>query len=153
MKRVLFVCLGNICRSPAAEGIFQKLIDENHLQKKIECDSAGTSGYHQGEPADARMIMHSKRRGYDLTSISRAFVPEDFNKFDLVVAMDDKNFFDLKEMLPSEDLEAKLVRIVDYCEVHEVPGVPDPYSGGADGFEVVLDILEDGCEQLLKKFN
>lgn len=153
MQKVLFVCLGNICRSPAAEGIFKRLITENQLQDKLECDSAGTSSYHSGESADARMINHASRRGYSLTSISRPFFPDtDFDKFDLIVAMDNKNYSDLLSVADNEEQESKVVKMVDYCKIHKISGVPDPYSGGPDGFEHVIDILEDACNELIKNY-
>lgn len=152
MISVLFVCLGNICRSPAAEGVFQKMIDENNLADQLRCDSAGTSAYHQGEPADGRMQMHARERGYRLTSLSRPFIaPDDFEMFDYVITMDDSNYQNVCNLDPSGQFRNKVVRMTDLCKIHDIAEVPDPYTGGAEGFELVMDIVEDGCTELLKK--
>jgi protein-tyrosine phosphatase len=151
-KKVLFVCLGNICRSPAAEGVFNYLVKEHGLQYAFEIDSAGTAGYHSGEPADERMQKHALKRGYNLTSISRKFNPAaDFDKFDLVVAMDDENVSKLKRMARSPEDLIKISKMTDYRKVWNYNEIPDPYYGGDDGFELVLDLLEDACEGLLEK--
>lgn len=148
--KVVFVCLGNICRSPAAEGVFKHLVAKESLQSKIEIDSAGTSGYHQGEPADARMRDHAKKRGYSLDSKSRQFVKEDFDKFDYIIVMDNKNLRDVLA-LASNDQASKVTTFVQYCENFDIDHVPDPYFGGPAGFENVLDIVEDGCAGLLQQ--
>ncbi|OFZ27817.1 MAG: phosphotyrosine protein phosphatase [Bdellovibrionales bacterium RIFOXYB1_FULL_37_110] len=154
MKKVIFVCMGNICRSPAAEGVMQKMILDQQLAEKIYVDSAGTIGYHAGEKADARMIKHAKKRGYDLLSISRQFDPScDFTEFDFIIAMDNKNLADLKAMDESGQYAHKIYKMTDFCEKMKVDIVPDPYYGGDQGFETVLDIVEDGCQGLLKKIN
>lgn len=148
--RVLFVCLGNICRSPAAEGVFKALVQKASLDSEIQIDSAGTSGYHNGESADERMRDHAARRGYKLDTPSRQFKKEDFDKFDQILVMDEKNLRDVLAL--ADESNAKKVRIfTDYCEKYEVSYVPDPYFGGPKGFERVLDIVEDGCANLLKK--
>lgn len=147
MIRVLFVCLGNICRSPTAEAVMQAKIADAGLEDQISCDSAGTIGYHAGEAADSRMREHGSRRGYQLLSRSRKVTPEDFEDFDLIFAMDDDNQRDLLALAgPHGD---KVRRIVDCCTRHRADAVPDPYYGGAAGFEQVLDLLEDACENLL----
>lgn len=152
MVRVLFVCLGNICRSPAAEGVFQHMLEKNHLTDKIECDSAGTSAYHKGEPADGRMRAHAKERGYDLTSRSRPFIaPDDFENFDWIVTMDESNYLNVIKLTANQTYRNKVVRMTDFCTIHDIEEVPDPYAGGSDGFELVMDIVEDGCHGLLKK--
>jgi len=148
MKKVLFVCLGNICRSPAAEAVFQSFVDQAGLGDSIACDSAGTSGYHDGEKADPRMIDHGSRRGYDLTSISRKVRSQDFHDFDYVIAMDQSNLSNLKKVRPS-DGKADLHLMCEFAENRTEKEVPDPYFGGADGFEHVFDILEDACHGLL----
>lgn len=151
MKKILFVCLGNICRSPSAEAVMETLVDEAGLGDKIFCDSAGTYGYHAGEPADSRMRQHAAKRGYDLTSISRALVRADFDKFDYIIGMDSKNMSDISKLDFNNQCGDKLYRMTDFCTEIETDAVPDPYYGGADGFEDVLDILEDACEGLLEK--
>ncbi|XP_048549769.1 putative low molecular weight protein-tyrosine-phosphatase slr0328 isoform X1 [Triticum urartu] len=154
---VLFVCLGNICRSPAAEAVFRNLVSKRGLESKFQIDSAGTIGYHEGNKADSRMISTSKKRGIEVTSISRPIKPSDFRNFDLILAMDRQNYEDIlssfdrwqhKETLP--DSGPKKVKLMcSYCKRHTESEVPDPYYGGAKGFEKVLDLLEDACESLL----
>lgn len=148
MVKVLFVCLGNICRSPAAEGIFIHLVKNQGLSDKFEIDSAGTSGWHQGEPADARMRDHARARGFELPSLSRQLVLEDFKHFDYLLAMDESNYRDMMDMAP-EGTEQKVRKMTDFCKIHNVNKVPDPYYGGSDGFELVMDILEDSCSEFL----
>lgn len=149
MIQVLFVCLGNICRSPAAEGVMTKLIEKNGLSDLIQCDSAGTSGFHRGEPADSRMRKAASERDYHLTSRSRQFNFKDFEEFDYIVAMDDDNYSDIYFHDSENKFQNKIYRFRDFCLDHEIPGVPDPYYGGEEGFQHVLDILEDGCQGLL----
>lgn len=146
MKRVLFVCMGNICRSPAAEGVFLQRVREAGVSHRIEVDSAGTSSYHQGERADKRMREAAAKRGYNLDSRSRGVLQQDFEHFDLIVAMDRDNYRDLGRFGGS----AKLVLFSEYLDDSWPPEVPDPYYGGEAGFEIVLDMLEAGCEPLLK---
>ena len=151
-KRLLFVCLGNICRSPAAEGIMNGLVKQAGLDTLIECDSAGTSGYHDGEPADSRMIHHAKERGYELLSESRQFrEDEDFEKFDYILTMDQSNHRNVLRLDPEGRYQHKVHPMVKFCRVHKVEAVPDPYYQGEDGFRLVLDILEDSCSELLKR--
>ena len=149
-KRVLFVCLGNICRSPSAEAVFNSLIAEQGLGDELECDSAGTAAYHEGEPADGRMQNHAIRRGYRLTSISRPVDPlSDFDRFDYIVGMDDNNVWDLKKMARNLNDLKKIHKMTDFAKSKTYQSVPDPYYGGDEGFELVLDILEDACQGLL----
>jgi Protein-tyrosine-phosphatase len=152
MKQVLFVCLGNICRSPSAEAVFNAFIQKNNLGKEIVCDSAGTAAYHEGEPADYRMKQFALKRGYELTSISRPFNPRvDFDRFDYIVGMDRMNVRDLKSMARNENDKKKVSLMTEYCVNSKYDSVPDPYYGGASGFELVLDILEDACNGLLER--
>lgn len=147
--RLLFVCMGNICRSPAAEGVMQKMLHDAGLSAQVQVDSAGTGGWHAGEKADHRMRSAAARRGYDLTSIARQVRAEDLRNFDLVLAMDHTNLQDLR---PFDDGSSHLQRVrlfCEFCENHEETEVPDPYYGGASGFDHVLDLLEDGCRNLL----
>lgn len=126
--KVLFVCLGNICRSPAAEGVMNALIEKEGLSEKVDTDSAGTAGYHNGERADARMRSAAKKRGYNLTSISRKVRPlQDFQKFDYIVAMDDDNYNDLLSMDKEGRFAAKISKVTDYGK-GSASAVPDPYE-------------------------
>lgn len=151
MKRILFVCLGNICRSSSAEEIMRTLVKQAGLQQEIDVDSAGILNYHQGELPDSRMRMHAARRGYELTHRSRPVCTDDFFEFDWIIGMDDRNIQDLKDKAPSLETEKKICRMTDFCRVKQVDYVPDPYYGGAQGFENVLDILEDACSGLLEE--
>lgn len=146
---VLFVCLGNICRSPAAEGIFRSKLKKHHLSHLVTCDSAGTSAFHAGEPADARMIEHARLRGYELTSLSRKLVPQDLETFDILLTMDISNLQNTLALDVNREFGHKVQPMVKYCRIHQIKEVPDPYYRGADGFEHVLDILEDACDELI----
>lgn len=147
--RILFVCLGNICRSPSAEAVMKKLVEDARLTDRIEVDSAGIMGYHEGETADPRMRAHAARRGYRLDSISRPVRASDFYDFDLVIGMDNRNVADLKRMAPDLETSAKIHQMTEYSRTRLSDYIPDPYYGGASGFEWVLDLLEDACEGLL----
>jgi protein-tyrosine phosphatase len=152
MKQVLFVCLGNVCRSPSAEAVFNALIEKYGLQPDLKCDSAGTDAYHSGDQADYRMKQFAQKRGYRLTSISRRVNPtRDFEHFDYIVGMDKQNVRDLKALARNENDRKKISMMTDYCTNKRYDSVPDPYYGGAAGFELVLDILEDACEGLIRK--
>ncbi len=152
VKKILFICLGNICRSPSAEAVMKAKLKAHHLTDKYIVDSAGITNYHEGGPADARMQEHAMRRNYNLTSISRPVVaPKDFDDFDFIIGMDDQNMRDLKELASSKAHVNKLSRMTDYSTLFSMDEVPDPYYGGAAGFELVLDLLEDACEGLIKK--
>ena len=147
--KILFVCLGNICRSPAAQGIMEKMIADRGLQDRFYVDSAGTYGGHNGSLPDERMRIHARRRGYELTHLSRQVTGHDFETFDLIVITDKNNLHGLRCMKDVVD-ERKVVEIARYLRMH--PGhdsVPDPYYDGAEGFELVLDLLEDACHGLL----
>ena len=146
--KVLFVCLGNICRSPAAHGIFEHIVKENGMEDRIEVDSAGTYSGHRGELPDRRMRNAALYRGYALTHRSRPVSSLDFLEFDLVVAMDDNNYEDLMHLAPSVEDSRKIVKMASYFSTHNISYVPDPYYMGAEGFSLVLDLLEDGCRNL-----
>ena len=152
MEKLLFVCLGNICRSPAAEAIMQKLVDENGLEDRVQVDSAGTSGLHQGRMADPRMRKHGERRGFDLSSRSRPFSVDDFDQFDHIFCMDHSNFQNVSSMARNPQDREKIHMMCDYAQNFQDQEVPDPYYGGADGFEYVFDLLEDACEGAYKYF-
>ena len=148
-SKILFVCLGNICRSPSAEAVMHGIVEKRESNHCFEIDSAGVIAAHAGEPADARMKRHALKRGYQLTSISRPVVPAaDFDYFDLIVAMDDQNVRDLMAMAPNEEARGKIVKMTDFSVVKSYDEVPDPYYGGDAGFELVLDLLEDACQGL-----
>lgn len=150
LVNVLFVCLGNICRSPSAEAVMNSQIVKNNLVGKIKCDSAGTIGHHAGEPADARMRMHASKRGINLTSIARKFIAKDFERFDYIIAMDKQNYKDILSLDAENKYWDKVTMMTDYASDESVNSVPDPYYGGPQGFENVLDILEDSCSGLIK---
>ncbi len=148
--KILFVCLGNICRSPAAQGVMQHLIDEKGLSELFYLDSAGTYGGHAGELPDHRMRVHAQRRGYNLTHRSRRVTGNDFEDFDLIVAMDGSNRRNLEDMAATVEESNKIIMMGDYIRHYEhYDHVPDPYYEGAEGFELVLNLLEDACDSLL----
>ncbi len=149
-KKILFVCLGNICRSSSAQTIMQARVDELGLSDSYYIDSAGLISYHQGEPADSRMRAHAARRGYKITHLSRPITYNDFFDFDMIIGMDDSNIDRLRDLVPGADELAKIHRMTDFCVNKVVDHVPDPYYGGASGFENVLDILEDAVEGLIQ---
>ena len=152
MKRILFVCLGNICRSSTAEAVMKHLVREAGREAEFEIDSAGILSYHRGELPDPRMRAHAARRGYQLTHRSRPVCTDDFLHFDLIIGMDDRNLDDLRDRAPSPEACAKIHRMTDYCQRYTwADHVPDPYYGGAEGFEHVLDLLEDACSGLLQQ--
>ena len=148
--KILFVCLGNICRSPSAEAVMKKLVQDAGLDGRIKIDSAGIIGYHAGEKADPRMRSHAARRGYVLDSISRPVRQWDFHDFDLIIGMDDQNITDLKRMAPDLESVAKIHRMTEFSRNKLYDHVPDPYYSGAEGCELVLDLLEDACAGLLE---
>jgi len=151
-KKILFVCMGNICRSPAAEGIAKKILERKGLNGKIEIDSAGTLDYHTGELPDQRMIKHASKRGYVLDSSARQFNPKkDFDYFDYIVTMDDNNYSEITSLDRQNKYKDKVMKMVSFGNKIKVGEVPDPYYSGSHGFELVLDILEDSVEGLINK--
>lgn len=150
--KILFVCLGNICRSPSAEGIALHIIKERGWEDYFEIDSAGLHSMHAGELPDPRTRRAAQERGYDLTSRSREIETEDFYTFDLIVAMDDANATELYHRAPGLEESRKIVKMREYFPEGEMLDyVPDPYYGGARGFELVLDLLETSVENLLRQ--
>jgi len=146
---VLFVCMGNICRSPTAHGVFRKLVNEAGLTEQIAIDSAGTHAYHVGEGPDRRARATAERRGIDLSDLrARKATAEDFLTFDYVVAMDQDNYFALLEICPS-GMQHKLQLFMDYAPEMRTREVPDPYYGGPTGFERVFDLVEAAAQGLL----
>jgi protein-tyrosine phosphatase len=146
---VLFVCMGNICRSPTAHGVFRHKVIASGLGDVVRVDSAGTHNYHPGSPPDERSQEYAAQRGYDLSSLrARQIRSADFAQHDLILAMDLDNLALLQQQCPPQH-QAKLKRLTEFCLTHASPVVPDPYYGGAHGFEHVLDLVEDACEGLL----
>lgn len=145
--RVLFICMGNICRSPTAEAVFRHYVESAGLAEQIEIDSAGTHDYHIGAPPDLRTQRAAEQRGYDMSDLrGRQVEASDFDRFDYVLAMDHANLAILKSLAKDGDPELFL----EYAKHHKEREVPDPYYGGADGFERVLDMVEDAAEGLLQ---
>lgn len=149
--KILFVCLGNICRSPSAEGVFAHYIEKEGHSSSFEVDSAGLIAHHEGERADARMRAHAARRGYELTSISRPIKYEDYFYYDHIIGMDESNRAKLLDRAPTEEARAKVSLLTDWHPQPLLDHVPDPYYGGAEGFEQVLDLIEDCVPYLLQK--
>ncbi len=147
--KLLFVCLGNICRSPSAENIMNHLIEKAELSDHIVCDSAGTGGYHIGSPPDSRMTYAAKLRGITLTGLARQFQVEDFDNFDLILTMDRENYRDVLRLDTANKYLERVRLMCDFCQIFDVQEVPDPYYGGSDGFDYVIEILLDACEGLL----
>ncbi len=148
--RLLFVCLGNICRSPSGENVMRHLIEAEGLGDRFELDSAGTAGWHIGKSPDSRMTAAARARGIEMKGRARQVGPEDFSSFDHIFAMDRSNYEDLLEVQSRcENSTAKLQLFCELCEEHDEEEVPDPYYGGPEGFEKVLDLLEDGCAAFL----
>lgn len=149
--KILFVCTGNICRSPTAEGVARGLAQKLGLDEAFEFDSAGTHGYHVGEPPDPRSIAAARRRGYDLASLRARRVTEfDFIRFDRVLAMGPDHLETLQRACPPQHRN-KLGLLLDFSERFDLTEVPDPYYGGAEGFEHVLDLVEDAARQLIRQ--
>ena len=151
-QRILFVCLGNICRSPAAEAMLRVLVDREGLSDRVEIDSAGTYGGHSGERSDPRMRRAAEARGIAMTHRARQVREEDFERFDMVIAMDDNNYENLFRLAPDRAAQQKIYRFREFLRNHpDWSYIPDPYYEGHEGFELVLDLLEDGCSVLLEQ--
>ncbi|MDA0267260.1 MAG: low molecular weight phosphotyrosine protein phosphatase [Cyanobacteria bacterium] len=150
MTKLLFVCLGNICRSPSAENIMTHLLQQKQLDDQVQCDSAGTSSYHIGSSPDRRMAAAARQQGITLTGQARQFQAEDFEHFDWILAMDDQNYRDILRVDPTGKYHHKVRKMCDFCRHHPDHAVPDPYYGGEDGFRYVIDLLLDACEGLLE---
>lgn len=147
--KILFICMGNICRSPTAEGVFRRIAREEAPDLRLEIDSAGTHDYHVGDPPDPRAIAAAKRRGVDLTPLrARQLETADFERFDLLLAMDRRNVGDALAFAPASGRE-RLRLFLEYAPEAPVREVPDPYYGGAEGFEEVLDLVETASRGLL----
>ena len=147
--KVLFVCWGNICRSPAAHCVFHKKVSERGLQDQIQCDSAGTINAHAGNPPDSRMQRAGRNRSIPFFGQSRKYRASDFEEFDLILAMDHSNLADLQAAWPHSDCRAELKLFGHFVNPESPPEVPDPYYGGAQGFDIVLDMVEEGCDRLI----
>jgi low molecular weight protein-tyrosine phosphatase len=152
--RVCFVCLGNICRSPTAEGVFRQLVVEAGLAERFEIDSAGTAGHHQGEAPDRRARAAGKRAGIVIDGAARQFLPADFARFDYVIAMDPANLQDLQRLAPSSEA-AKKIRLLRSFDPAAPKGasVPDPYYGDDSSFDHVLDLCRGACRYLLEEIS
>lgn len=149
MKQVLFVCLGNICRSPAGEGILKKILEERGISDKFNVDSAGIGDWHVGQLPDVRMRRHGSARGYNFDSHARQFVVADFDRFDYIFIMDNANYKALKEKARSGADMDKVYMTGNFLKHHPHNNyVPDPYYGGDEDFELAIDLLEDACESI-----
>lgn len=148
--KLLFVCMGNICRSPAAHGVMQKQVNDAGLQNQVLIDSAGTGGWHAGSLPDNRMRIHAAKRGYTLDHLARQVRSSDFEEFDIIVVMDQQNMREIRPFCGDPALMSKVKFFCEFAKDRPEKQVPDPYYGGDDGFEQVLDIVENGCGYLLE---
>jgi protein-tyrosine phosphatase len=142
--------MGNICRSPAAEHVMKTLVREDGLESQIQCDSCGTIGYHRGESPDARMVESGKRRGFSISGASRPIEMEDFDQFDLIYTMDEDNYKNVCALTKNKGHIDKVHKFCESLTKFSDPEVPDPYYGGLQGFEHVIDLLIDGCSEIIK---
>jgi protein-tyrosine phosphatase len=153
--KLLFICLGNICRSPAANAIMQKYVDEAGLSDKFVIDSAGIGAWHVGQLPDKRMREHGARRGYRIDHIARQFdATKDFDRFDYIIVMDEDNYRNITRQARNDDDRKKVIRMANYFIKYKGrTSVPDPYYGDGEDFELALDLIEDGCRGLLACLN
>ncbi len=142
--------MGNICRSPAGEAVMRHLVEADGLAKRIECDSAGTISFHTGNPPDHRMHAAAAKRGINTGGQARQICDDDYRSFDMILTMDDENLVNVRNMAPAGEYPAEVRPCCDGVTGTTAPEVPDPYYGGVQGFETVLDLLEDGCASLLE---
>lgn len=149
--RLLFVCLGNICRSPAADGVMQHFLKREGLEKNVTVDSAGMVNYHVGSLPDERMRRCAAKRGITLDHLGKHFIKELFAQFDLILVMDEANLRDVRQLDPSGESMAKVKLFAGFCTRHHLREVPDPYTGEESDFEFVLDLVEDGCTELVRR--
>lgn len=147
--KILFVCLGNICRSPAAEGVMRALTVRKGVENKFEIDSAGIGAWHVGELPDRRMRNRAAVRGYRLDSHARQFSEADFNRFDYILVMDGDNFKNIHGRATTEEHRRKVLMLADYLRKQQSPVIPDPYYGSEKDFDYALDLIEEACENLL----
>ena len=153
-KRILFICLGNICRSPAAEGVMRELVHHAGRDDEFEIDSAGIGGWHVGQLPDNRMRNHGAQRGYKFDSRARQFSKNDFSHFDYILVMDHENFRAVSAMAPTPADQVKVRMLTDYLQHHpNASVVPDPYYGGPEDFDYALDLIEDACQGLLNRLD
>lgn len=146
---VLFVCLGNICRSPAAEGVLSRIVDEHHASDRWTIDSAGIGRWHVGQLPDSRMRLHARQRGLDLVHHCRQVRSSDFGVFDLIIGMDAQNISDLRHLAPTAEAETRIFPMAAFLPASShYDYIPDPYYEGAEGFELVLDLLDTACLNL-----
>lgn len=149
--KLLFVCMGNICRSPAAQGVMEKMAADAGVRDRMDIDSAGTINFHAGKLPDSRMREAAGRRGYPLTHRARQVSRTDLDAFDLLLVMDSANFADVESLVDPKKHGRKVRLFCEFCTNHCETEVPDPYYGGSAGFEKVLDMLEDGCAEILRR--
>lgn len=152
LRKILFVCMGNICRSPAAEIIFRHLVHKAGRAQEFLIESAGTIGIHQGNPPDHRMSHHLQKNGYEVFGSSRKIAARDLVTFDLILVMDDDNERDVRSLDSQEHYAAKIRKLTDFATHHSINHVPDPYYGGDEGFAQVVELIEDSCNGLLQSF-
>ncbi len=145
--------MGNICRSPAAEIVFRKMVGDAKREADFEIDSAGTIGFHKGKPPDVRMAAHLAKNGYKVEGRSRQLTPDDLREFDLILTMDEDNLADALSLDPTGEFHHKVKPFVDFLTEHAAPSIPDPYYGGEEGFAHVIELLEDGCAELLDRLS
>ncbi|MBP5296384.1 MAG: low molecular weight phosphotyrosine protein phosphatase [Bacteriovoracaceae bacterium] len=150
MAKLLFVCLGNICRSPAAEAVMRQLMAQQNITEH-QCDSAGTSGFHEGQSADQRMRQAAERRGITITHRARPITAQDLRDFDYVFVMDQSNAANVHRLARTPQEKAKIKMMAAFCRHHQAQDIPDPYYGGAHGFDLVLDLLTDAATEILRQ--